>query len=164
MLFLILAAIMTASYFEPVSEPIPSDPPSPEPHLLPGMTSTDLYRIRGEQSASILPPAAPEQAASLLAECETLWNELRTFKDDPEFRKSKFAPGSRFADWRERATYLYDNRPDKKTVGSDISRLPGALLGVACDYAGTLDHPSSQEEWFVNYFLPTSREAVRPQQ
>ena len=125
-----------------------------------GTTSSDLFRIRQTNLENILPPTDFEQARVLLSECETLWNELQAFKDDPALRLQSFSPDSRFAQWRERAEYLHDNRPSKAFVGSDIHRLTDRMLGVANDYAGTIDYPSSQEEWFVNYFLPMAKKSL----
>lgn len=161
-LVILLVALLAAFYFFP-PDPLPDDPAPPEPRFLAGMTSADLFRLHNRYSQDALSPSDKEKAASILAECESLWTELQKIKNDPEFRKQRFSEGSRFAVWRERAERLHGNRPDKEIVGSDIHRLPGALLGVANDYAGTLDLPSSQEEWFENFYLPMARKSVQPQ-
>ncbi len=172
---LIIVAIIAALYSSPPLVPV-VEPQAvnvdPERDLavilrrdlvLQGLTSEDLRLLRN-QHQKVLPPTDKEQASAFLTECETLWTEFQEFKDDPVFQRRRFAPGSRFADWRDRAWHLLDTRPDETLVGSDIHRLPGRMIGVANDYTGVLEYPSSQEEWFANFYLPMARQSVQPQE
>lgn len=173
---LIIVAIISALFFTSLWDPVAEPPPAatdPERDLSVilrrdlvsgGMTSADLLHIRRQNSGSIRPPTDLDKASALLAQCETLLTEFQEFKDDPVFQRRRFAPGSRFADWRDRAWHLLDTRPDETLVGSDIHRLPSRLIGVANDYTGVLDYPSSQEEWFANFYLPMACQSVQPQE
>lgn len=159
-ILLLIAGIMVLAYFSPPLVDVPEPVLPAQGESLPGVTSADLHRWRLENRLNALPPTDKLLAKEHLVKCEFLWNELLTFQDDPEFQKVRFSSGSRFARWRERTFDLYWHGPDRTILGSDIHRLAGAMLGVSNDFAGGAVHNSSQEEWFVNFYLPMAREAV----
>lgn len=123
----------------------------------------DLNQFRRENIALFPPPEDYEQATAILDETETLWHELQQFMHTKEFRRLRFAEGTIYGDWKKRADHLHQNLPATNIVGKDVHQLPGWLIAVANDYAGSphnLGQTSEIEIWFVEHHLPSAHEAV----
>lgn len=127
------------------------------------LTSGEMYELRRRYPESVVLPSDVAQAAEIVGECESLWNELRKISNEPGFRQDGFAPHTRLGDWKRRADALNARPRSKEIVGSDVSGLPGKLVAVGIDYATNPlfgKKTSVMEDWFVNYHLPMAKKAI----
>ena len=170
-LALLFVAIITASYIAPYFSTAPETSRkkrdlvilSSDGEIYQRSIAPDLNQFRRENITFFPHPQDYGQAASVLFETEILWSELQDFMHDPEFRRIRFADGTRYGDWKKRADCLNRNLPATEVVGPDVHKLPGWLIAVANDYAGSpyrLERTSEIELWFVEHHLPSAHEAV----
>lgn len=131
--------------------------------VLQPLSADDLLRYRRENKHLIQQPTDSAKAAEVLNETEILWAELQEFMHEPEFRRQRFAENSPYAGWKRRADALHQNKPPPEVIGGDVFAVPGWLIAVANDYAGSPHQPgrtSEVERWLVGCHLPLAREAV----
>ena len=126
------------------------------------ITSRDWTQWKKDLDHIPVPPTDREKARAVLNECESLWSELQTIRNQPGFRERRDETPA-FRQWMERADMLLSSRPDQKTIGSEIHALPGWLIAVAIDYSTNPrfgNEESVLEEWFINAHLPFARQVM----
>lgn len=124
-LFLSLVIADTGSRQDVSTSSSDSDPPA----------AADVEDNADPEAQSARSPeasAASVQLSDAAREMESLWEELKGFRSNPQFHRLGFGRASPFGDWRRRLNSLADR--SALDLMAEIEIAPGALIAMANDY------------------------------